>query len=109
MNLISTDADSDQHRSTWSEEAFTVGGLGAVNSVVKAMRAMPGRKAVVLATDGFPMLERDNVRRDGLYHAEPARHRRRSSGWSTMRTGRSSCCYAVDTRRLAPLEICERR
>jgi VWFA-related protein len=39
-------------------ETFTIGALGAVNALVRAMRDLPGRKAVILATDGFSLTER---------------------------------------------------
>jgi VWFA-related protein len=35
------------------EDVFTVGTLGAVNYVVKGLRTLPGRKSVVLFSDGF--------------------------------------------------------
>lgn len=37
------------------EDFFAVGTLGAVNSVVGGMRELPGRKAVVLFSDGFKL------------------------------------------------------
>jgi len=42
------------------EDIFTVGTLGAVNYVVKGMRDLPGRKAVVLFSDGFGLYDEDN-------------------------------------------------
>jgi VWFA-related protein len=38
------------------EEAFTVGTLGAVSYVVRGMSQLPGRKSVVLFSDGFQLL-----------------------------------------------------
>ena len=35
------------------QETFTVGTLGAVNYVVRGMRELPGRKSVLLLSDGF--------------------------------------------------------
>ncbi len=35
------------------EDVFAVGTMGAINYVVKGMRELPGRKAVVLFSDGF--------------------------------------------------------
>jgi VWFA-related protein len=37
------------------EDVFAVGTLGAINYVVKGMRELPGRKAVVVFSDGFGM------------------------------------------------------
>jgi VWFA-related protein len=53
------------------ETIFSVGTLGAVNFVVRGMRELPGRKMVVLMSDGFSLFGRnrdnqqvlDNVRR----------------------------------------------
>lgn len=41
------------------EDIFTVGTLGAVNYVVRGMRELPGRKAVVLFSDGFGLYDLD--------------------------------------------------
>jgi VWFA-related protein len=83
-------------------EAFTVGGLGAVNTVVKAMRAMPGRKAVVLATDGFPLLRQEG--RDYMYSISPgvadAVKRLVDDANRSFVT-----LYTVDTRRLEPPDM----
>jgi VWFA-related protein len=93
---VSTISSFDMER-----EAFTIGGLGAVNSVVRAMRAFPGRKAVVLATDGFPLLRVD---KDGLYSViagvTDAIERLVDDANRAFVT-----LYTVDTRRLAPIEL----
>ncbi len=43
--------DFDEYR----QERFTVGTMGALSLVVGGLREMPGRKAVVLFSDGFPL------------------------------------------------------
>ena len=43
--------DSDEYR----QERFTVGTIGALNFVVRGLREMPGRKAVILFSDGFSL------------------------------------------------------
>ncbi|HYN86531.1 MAG TPA: VWA domain-containing protein [Pyrinomonadaceae bacterium] len=48
-------AEIDEFR----EELFSVGTLGALNFVVRGMRQMPGRKSVVLFSDGFKMYSQD--------------------------------------------------
>ena len=56
---------SDEFRET----VFTVGTLGAVNFVVRGLRELPGRKMVVLLSDGFKLFgkDRDNTQvRDNL-------------------------------------------
>jgi VWFA-related protein len=44
----------------YNQEIFSVGTLGAVNYVVRGMRELPGRKAVVLFSDGFKLYDMDN-------------------------------------------------
>ena len=50
------------------ESIFTVGTLGALNYVVRGMRELPGRKSVVLFSDGFQLF-RDNNRDDRVLTA----------------------------------------
>ena len=52
-----------------TENAFVV--LAEVNQLVRAMKELRGRKAVVLATDGFSILQPDAVRPDGLFTLRP--------------------------------------
>ncbi|HEX9928115.1 MAG TPA: VWA domain-containing protein [Pyrinomonadaceae bacterium] len=47
------DADEDNQ---FREDAFTVGTLGAVNYIVRGMRVLPGRKAMMLFSEGFPLM-----------------------------------------------------
>jgi VWFA-related protein len=42
------------------ETNFTTGTLGAVNFVVRGLRSMPGRKTVILFSDGFRINSRNN-------------------------------------------------
>lgn len=41
--------DADQFR----EELFTIGTLGALNYIIRGLKDLPGRKSVLLITDGF--------------------------------------------------------
>jgi VWFA-related protein len=50
----SGNADLDQFR----EDVFAVGTLGAVNYIVRGLRELPGRKSVVLISDGFKIFSR---------------------------------------------------
>jgi VWFA-related protein len=86
------------------EEAFTVGTLGTVNQLVRAMKQLPGRKAVVLATDGFSILERDAVRTDGLFTLRP-RVTQAIKQLADDANRSFVVLHAVDTRRLAPVDI----
>lgn len=54
---LSDTADSEQENlGQLREEAFAVGTLGAVNYVVRGLEKLPGRKTVVLLSDGFKLL-----------------------------------------------------
>ncbi len=48
--------DSDNFRT----DVFSVGTLGALNYIVKGMSELPGRKAIVLMSDGFNIINRDS-------------------------------------------------
>jgi VWFA-related protein len=41
----------------YRRELFTVGTLGALNYVVRGLREMPGRKAVILFSNGLPLMD----------------------------------------------------
>lgn len=49
---------SEQALDEFREEIFTVGTLGALNFVIRGLRELPGRKAVVLVSDGVPIFNR---------------------------------------------------
>ncbi|MDT4953230.1 MAG: hypothetical protein QOJ02_1368 [Acidobacteriota bacterium] len=51
--------DIDQFR----EEIFSVGTLGALNYVVRGMRELPGRKSILLLSDGIQIFNRDDPSR----------------------------------------------
>jgi VWFA-related protein len=86
------------------EEAFTVGTLGTVNQLVRGMKQLPGRKAVVLATDGFSILERDAIRPDGIFTLRP-RVTQAIKQLADDANRSFVVLHAVDTRRLAPVDI----
>ena len=46
------------------EEVFAVGTLGAVSYVVKGMHELPGRKSILLISDGFRIYSRDDPDRN---------------------------------------------
>ena len=54
--------ESDDFR----EQLFTVGMLGALNYVVRGLRELPGRKSVLLLSEGFKLPSPDSARRDGF-------------------------------------------
>jgi VWFA-related protein len=46
------------------EELYSVGTLGALNYVVRGMRELPGRKSILLVSDGFKIYNRDDPSRN---------------------------------------------
>jgi VWFA-related protein len=58
-------ADLDEFR----DEIFSVGTLGALNYVVRGLRELPGRKGVVLFSDGLPLFDRDSAEDGGRTEA----------------------------------------
>jgi VWFA-related protein len=47
------------------EDLFTVGTLGAISHVVRGLRELPGRKSVLVISDGFRIFNSDDTTRDG--------------------------------------------
>ncbi|HEX8772339.1 MAG TPA: VWA domain-containing protein [Pyrinomonadaceae bacterium] len=45
----------------YREEIFSVGTLGALNFIVRGLKDLPGRKSVVLFSDGFKMYNAENT------------------------------------------------
>ncbi len=86
--------DSYERTEDFRETVFTVGTLGAVNFVVRGLRELPGRKMVILLSDGFRLFGRD---RDNPQALESLRR-------LTDLANRSSVViYTIDTRGLLPL------
>jgi VWFA-related protein len=50
---------SERNFDNFRTDVFSVGTLGALNFTIKGMRELPGRKAVVLLSDGFRLSYRD--------------------------------------------------
>ncbi|MEJ7577770.1 MAG: VWA domain-containing protein [Pyrinomonadaceae bacterium] len=63
-NSESTDSDLQRRNreredvDTFREDIFAVGTLGALNFIVRGLRELPGRKAVVMFSDGFRLFNR---------------------------------------------------
>ena len=49
------DSDSDGEFSNYREQVSSVGTIGAIRYVVDGLRDMPGRKSVILLSDGLPI------------------------------------------------------
>lgn len=51
--------DAATNFNNFRESVFATGTLGAVNYIVRGMRELPGRKSVMLLSDGFQIFERN--------------------------------------------------
>jgi VWFA-related protein len=58
--MDAAEAELNQFR----EDVYAVGTLGAVNYVVKGLVALPGRKSILLISDGFRIFNRDDPTRN---------------------------------------------
>jgi VWFA-related protein len=54
-----TTEDLDKERESARTAIFATGTLGAINYVVRGMSELPGRKSIMLVSDGFPLFEED--------------------------------------------------
>jgi VWFA-related protein len=82
--------DFDEYR----QERFTVGTMGALTFVVRGMRELPGRKAVVLFSDGFSL--RDS-------RGDATRYTTALDRLIDLANRASVVFYGVDARGLQPL------
>jgi VWFA-related protein len=55
---------ANEELNQFREDVFSVGTLGAVNYVVQGLRELPGRKSILLISDGFRISSRDDPTRN---------------------------------------------
>jgi VWFA-related protein len=84
------DKDADEYRA----ERFTIGTMGALTYVVRGLREMPGRKAVILFSDGFAL--RDSK-------GDATRYTTALDRLIDLANRASVVFYAVDARGLLPV------
>ena len=61
-SLIGKQPDEDVNEiQQYRKETFTVGTLGSVHYVIEGMRELPGRKSIILFSDGFSMQEENGL------------------------------------------------
>jgi VWFA-related protein len=90
----SSKEDADQFR----EDLFAVGTLGAVNYILKGLRELPGRKSIVLISDGFKIFSRaDPVGSDRILTA--------LKRLTDLANRASVVIYTLDARGLQVLEL----
>ncbi|HEV2912201.1 MAG TPA: VWA domain-containing protein [Pyrinomonadaceae bacterium] len=78
------------------EEIFSVGTLGALNFIVRGLRELPGRKSVVLFSDGFKMYSEN----DGSQRIIDSMQR-----LTDLANRASVVFYTIDPRGLQPLTM----
>jgi VWFA-related protein len=91
---VDADRTSPKDFDEYRKERFTIGTMGALQFVVRGLREMPGRKAVVLFSDGFPL--RDS-------RGDAARYTSALDRLIDLANRASVVFYGVDTRGLQPL------
>lgn len=81
------------------EDSFSVGTLGAVNYVIRGMRELPGRKALMLFSEGFALMENGST----LVGANP-RIEGALKNLTDLANRSSVIIYAVDPRGLVSIQ-----
>ena len=61
---IQADKDRTTAFNEFSEDIFSIGTLGAINYVVRGMSELPGRKSIMLFSDGFSICTDTDVKKD---------------------------------------------
>jgi VWFA-related protein len=72
----SADSEAREQLDRFREDVFAVGTLGALNYVIRGLRELPGRKSVILFSDGFtifsrPSLSTNPMRAGGSLSSQP--------------------------------------
>lgn len=57
----SGERDAENKVNDFRDEVFSVGTLGAINFVIRGLKDLPGRKSVVLMSDGISIFNSENV------------------------------------------------
>ena len=84
------------------QDTLTVGTLGAVSYVVRGLSELPGRKSILLITDGLALFERNPFARNDRANRRIMESLRKL----TDQANRSSVViYAMDSRGLQPLGL----
>ncbi len=93
-SMRGVEADRLQNINEFRDSLYTAGTLGALNFVVRGLRQLPGRKAVVLFSDGISIFTSNSNRNERVLEALRQ---------LVDRANRSSVVfYAIDTRGLQP-------
>lgn len=97
INNDSSERSMGEDAQNFSEQIFAIGTLGAVNHLIRGLREMPGRKAVVLLSDGIAMLDRRGDSNDRLVQAV--------NRLTDLANRASVVIYTIDARGLQTLAL----
>ena len=86
-----------ERTSDFRDEIFSVGTLGALNYIIRGLRPMPGRKAVVLLSDTMNLFDSEG---ESNYRTVQALRR-----LTDLANRASVVIYTIDPRGLAPLNL----
>ena len=93
------------------EELFTVGTLGAIDYVVRGLRELPGRKSIILISDGIKLINRIDPNQQKVFSranpANPVRDRvlEALQRLTDLANRASVVIYTLDPRGLQPLGL----
>ncbi|HKP13197.1 MAG TPA: VWA domain-containing protein, partial [Blastocatellia bacterium] len=120
VGIPSSDPDPREVLDRFREDQFAVGTLGAMNYVIRGLRNLPGRKSVLLISDGFtfvsrPQLDSSPVQTRGLtaMSRQPLRNTQEIDNrvydalrrLTDLANRASVVVYAMDARGLQSLEL----
>jgi VWFA-related protein len=80
----------------FQETSFTTGTLGAINFVVRGLRSMPGRKSVILLSDGFRINSKTNNDNSSMQILQ------RLQNLAEQASRSSVVIYAIDAKGIQP-------
>jgi len=92
---IAFESETQRKINSLREQAFTSGTLGAINYVILGMKQLPGRKSIVLLSDGFSLVTRE---KNGNVHPSDVMTNMRSL--TDMANRASVVIYTLDARGL---------
>ena len=92
------DGDHAQKGEAFREEIFSVGTLGAMGYVVRGLRELPGRKSVLLVSDGIKIFNPEDQERSN-------RVQRALESLTDLANRASVVIYTMDARGLLPMGL----
>lgn len=96
-NSDETRRDTEREFNEFRESIFATGTLGALNYIVRGMRELPGRKSVMLFSDGFRIFSRTAAGMEGNRVLDSLRR------LTDLANRASVVVYTMDARGLQPL------